>query len=194
MAFVLSPSEIVERLRALGEVKAPLWLGGGVAVDFHVGRWTRPHGDVDLIGFHQDRGRLADELSQVGVSLAQDGAWTTKWSFHGCQPADIEIIFVEQSDPERESGTLVIGPDDMIGGAPGRYTFVDGHLSPTRYAELDGVQARITSAEGEWLSRARAAGGGVIPGRPPHQKIAHDRRLLEVLTSERRRRELLGRP
>ncbi len=126
--------------------------------------------------------------------LAQDGAWTTKWSFRGRQPADIEIVFVEHSQPERASGTLVIPRDDATGGRAGGYPFVDGYLSLTRWAELDGVRFRITSAEGEWLNRARATGGGVIPGRRAQPKLAHDRRLLEALVPERRRRELLALP
>ena len=190
--LVLSTVEVVERLRALAEVRVPLWLAGGVAVDFHVGRWTRAHADVDLVAFHRDRGPLAEALSHVGVLLAQDGAWTTKWSFRGRQPADIEIVFVEHSQPERASGTLVIPRDDATGARAGRYPFVEGYLSLTRWAELDGVRFRVTSAEGEWLNRAKATGGGVIPGRRAKPELAHDRRLLEALVSERRRGELLA--
>lgn len=43
------------------------WLFGGWAVDFHVGRVTRPHGDIDIAVWSDDRARLA--------TLLLDDAW-----------------------------------------------------------------------------------------------------------------------
>ena len=47
-----SPVSEAETLDVLSLLNArlsePVWLFGGVAVDFLVGRWTRPHGDIDL--------------------------------------------------------------------------------------------------------------------------------------------------
>ena len=44
----LDPDEILASLRELAGISEPLWLTGGVAVDFLAGRWTRPHSDIDL--------------------------------------------------------------------------------------------------------------------------------------------------
>jgi hypothetical protein len=45
----VSEVEILDTLSLLNaRLSEPVWLFGGVAVDFLVGRWTRPHGDIDL--------------------------------------------------------------------------------------------------------------------------------------------------
>ena len=64
----ISTSLIIDTLRELNErVSVPLWLFGGVAVDFLVGRWTRPHSDIDLNTYAESRDALSpDELSRIG--------------------------------------------------------------------------------------------------------------------------------
>ena len=54
----IAPANILQHLRALDGITPPLWLMGGVAVDFLVGRWTRPHKDLDLIAFSPTRAAL----------------------------------------------------------------------------------------------------------------------------------------
>jgi hypothetical protein len=61
------------QLAAIGELGAALdaaglehWLFGGWAVDFLVGRRTRPHEDVDLAMWLRDRARLHDCLLAAG--------------------------------------------------------------------------------------------------------------------------------
>ena len=56
----------MQQLHALGEVTALLesnaldyWLFGGWAVDFHVGRITREHADVDLAVWREHEDRVA---------------------------------------------------------------------------------------------------------------------------------------
>jgi Aminoglycoside-2''-adenylyltransferase len=63
-----------EQLAALAELDQVLsahgfeyWLFGGWAVDFHVGRVTRTHGDIDLAIWR-------DNLEDV-VALLRDGGW-----------------------------------------------------------------------------------------------------------------------
>lgn len=63
----------MQQLHALGEVTALLdgdgieyWLFGGWAVDFHVGRVTREHDDVDLAVWLQDEKRVASLLHANG--------------------------------------------------------------------------------------------------------------------------------
>jgi Aminoglycoside-2''-adenylyltransferase len=183
----IEPAEVCERLRALAITAPPLWLSGGVAVDFLVGRWTRPHKDVDLVALEPDRGQLQRELAEGGFLLVQDGAWTTRWSLGAGADADVEIIFVEPAAPD--TGVLVVPEDDPAGGRAGRYPFVAGYLDPRRFRVLDGVRARVCSPEGEWLNRV--TGGDLVPGRGSDPKIRHDVRLLESLLPAARRRELL---
>lgn len=69
----IAPANILQYLRALDGITPPLWLTGGVAVDFLVGRWTRLHKDLDLIALSPARAALQTELGARGFSLAQEG-------------------------------------------------------------------------------------------------------------------------
>jgi GNAT superfamily N-acetyltransferase len=69
----------VQQLHALGEVTALLesngieyWLFGGWAVDFHVGRVTREHDDVDLAVWLEDEKRVASLLHASGWQHAPE--------------------------------------------------------------------------------------------------------------------------
>jgi hypothetical protein len=181
---------ILDRLRALSSITPHLWLTGGVAVDFLVGRWTRPHQDLDLVAFSPGRLVLQAELSARGFSLAQDGAWTTRWTAGaaGAAEADVEIVFVEPAEPR--TGVLVIPAHDAAGGRAGRYPLSSGCLDPDRFGTLDGVSFRVCSAESEWLGRM--TGGDLVPGRTMDPKTRHDLELLESLVPAARRYELLA--
>jgi hypothetical protein len=52
---------------ALGE-RVRWWLFGGWALDFHAGRHTRPHGDIELFVAHEDAGELDESLRALGFS------------------------------------------------------------------------------------------------------------------------------
>lgn len=175
MGSAISNDEILATLRELAaHVATPLWLFGGVAVDFLVGRWTRPHGDIDLNALASDRDRLTAELHHLGYRTTEHG-WLTQW-FHQSDRRRLEIVFLERSAVGGIE--LVIHPEDPI-GIPGRYPMVDSYLEAARFATLAGVTFRVSSPEGEWL--ARATGRDVVGDRALDPKLAHDRRLLEQL-------------
>jgi hypothetical protein len=186
--MAIQPAEILDVLRALSSVASPMWLSGGVAVDFLVGRWTRPHKDLDLVAFTPHRGRLERELGARGFALAHDEVWTTRWTVAGRPGADLEIVFVKPASPQ--TGVLVVPAADPTHGRARRFPFIAGYLDPRRYRELDGVRFRTCSAEGEWLNRLVSA--DLVPGRKPEPKLQHDVQLLQWLIPESRRRELLG--
>jgi hypothetical protein len=178
MGAGISNGEILETLATLNSaLTRPVWLFGGVAVDFLVGRWTRPHGDIDINTYDEYRDQLTRELQAIGF-YSEDAGWLTHWARRGVEWR-LEIVFLERG-PEH-SGILVIHPDDAV-GVPGRYAMPAGYLDPNRYATLDGVTFRVCSPSGEWL--ARAPGLNVIEGRPLDPKIEHDRLLLEGLLTE----------
>jgi len=175
MGTQLTNDEILATLRELNAtVTRPLWLFGGVAVDFLVGRWTRPHGDIDLNTLSIHREDLAQELQRIGYATADRG-WLTHWH-QQASGRRIELVFLE---PRDDGGAeLVIREGDSV-GLPGRYATVPGYLDPARFGQLEGVPFRVCSAPGEWLARSR--GSGVVAGRKPDPKLEHDRRLLERL-------------
>ena len=66
-------SNTSDQLAALAELHQLLenndiayWLFGGWAVDFHAGRVTRAHGDIDIAVWLDDRVRLAELLERQG--------------------------------------------------------------------------------------------------------------------------------
>lgn len=182
----LQPGTILDTLRELAaRVETPLWLFGGVAVDFLVGRWTRPHGDIDLNAFEEDRARLTRELTAIGYQTADTG-WMTRWT-QAATGREIEIVFLQRD--ASGGAVLEIRRGESI-GIPGRYPMKHGYLDTDRWAELEGVRFRVSHPLGEW--RARMMGSGVVASRAPSPKLEHDRRLLETLTSEAERRACMG--
>lgn len=88
----------VEKARSLpptqlGDDKIIAWLLGGVAVDFLVGRWTRPHEDIDLNTFAEFRVDLTCELHQIDYHTSDSG-WLTHWYQQGSNRF-IELVFLE---------------------------------------------------------------------------------------------------
>ena len=169
----VSEVEILDTLSLLNaRLSEPVWLFGGVAVDFMVGRWTRPHSDIDLNAYTNSRERLTEELEAIGFRSADKG-WLTNWRRDG-RPWRLELVFLERT--QDDSAVLVIAPDAPV-GIPGRHRMPAGYLDPERYAALDGVRFRVCSPSGEWLARTNAI--QVIAGRQPEPKLEHDRLLLE---------------
>ena len=160
-----------------------MWLFGGVAVDFLVGRWTRPHGDIDLNAYAEDRSQLTRELKTVGFHT-NDTGWLTHW-MKGELAWRLEIVFLERGT--EDSGIVVIRPEDSV-GVPGSYATLPGYLDPNRRATLDGVTFRVCSPSGEWLARANQ--NQFIPNRQPDPKLPHDLLLLETIISPTELRSL----
>ncbi len=182
--------QLLALLGSLNRAHTPLWLTGGVAVDFLVGRWTREHKDLDLIALSPDRAGLESELIALGFQTVFDSGWNTRWSFHteSGPCSDLEIVFVEPLAPD--TGTLVIAPNDRAGARPGRYPLLPYALAPERRACMEGITFRVCSAEYEWWARHRSA--ALVPGRTLEPKIAHDLGLLETLVPAERRAALLA--
>ncbi len=177
MGAGISNREILETLTKLNAVLSqPVWLFGGVGVDFLVGRWTRPHGDIDICTYDDYRAKLTQELNSTGFHT-QDTGWITHWACGGAAWR-LEVVFFERA-PEH-SGILVI-PPGAGAGVPGRYPTLPDYLDPERRATLEGATFRVCSPAGEWL--ARAPGLEVVKGRPADPKVEHDRLLLEGLLS-----------
>ncbi|MDN5726711.1 MAG: hypothetical protein L0G99_12390 [Propionibacteriales bacterium] len=116
---------IAELLALADSVRAPVWLRGGWAMDFHLGRVTRPHTDIDWFARTADLPRLLPLLVDAGfddvttaaagqqVDLVRDGVE------HG-----IALINVSTG----EAAVTVAGgpfagepwPEGMINGSLGR--------------------------------------------------------------------------
>jgi hypothetical protein len=75
----------------------PHWLFGGWAVDFHVGRVTRIHDDIDIAVLAADARRVHDLLSQRGWDVVDeaDGYRTYRRG-----DVHVDVAWVDDDDPE----------------------------------------------------------------------------------------------
>jgi hypothetical protein len=171
MGPAISNQQILDTLRELADgVSVPLWLFGGVAVDFMVGRWTRPHSDIDLNAWSEDRPRLSGELSRLGYRCKDQG-WLTHW-WQDSTGRFIEVVFLER-DGQGEAMLRI--PQGAPVGIPGIHPLWPDYVRAERFGELEGLRFRVGSPAGEWLGRKKS----VIAGRTPEPKVAHDLALLE---------------
>ena len=113
--------------------KVAYWLFGGWAVDFHAGRVTRAHDDIDIAIWSHDGARLATLLRDRGwlhcPEADEDGY--TRYERNGIR---LEVAFVERD--QRGHGYT------PLSGGRGEWpadSFGDD------VAELDGVRARVVS-------------------------------------------------
>jgi hypothetical protein len=164
---------ILDTLREFnGKISIPLWLFGGVAVDFLVGRWTRAHSDIDLNTLSESRIELTEQLERIGYHTSDTG-WLTHWWQDGTGHG-IELVFLDRAGDG--SAELNI-PLDAPVGIPGCYPLWPDYLNLKRFATLEGVSFRVGSPAGEWLGRTKA----VVAGRTREPKVEHDIALLEPL-------------
>jgi hypothetical protein len=107
------------------------WVFGGWAVDFHAGRASRPHDDLDLAVWARDHSQIAGLLTKEGWAHApepdEDGY--TGYERGGVR---LELAFLESS----EDGT-VYTPLEL-----GRGAWPEGAFGQD-IAELGGVRARL---------------------------------------------------
>jgi hypothetical protein len=107
------------------------WLFGGWAVDFHAGRVSRPHDDLDLAVWVEDRDRIAGLLAADGWSHApdEDEDGYTGYEREGVR---LELAFIERSHEGTVYTPLESGRGSWHAGAFG-----------DDVAELHGVGARV---------------------------------------------------
>jgi hypothetical protein len=129
-----------EQLAAIGSLNELLtradmeyWLFGGWAVDFHAGRITRPHDDVDIAVWARDVGRVAALLERSGWRHTPDAEEDGYTAFER-DDVRLEVAFLERGDDE------IFTP--LRGGARGEWP--DGAFREC-VAELGGARARLVS-------------------------------------------------
>ena len=109
------------------------WLFGGWAVDFHAGRITRAHADLDLAVWAEDLDRIAALLTTDGWTHAPE-RWEDGYTGYERGGVRLELAFLAQ-DNKGETYTPLV---DGRGNWPARSFGDDTAL-------LDGVRARVIS-------------------------------------------------
>jgi hypothetical protein len=87
--------EINEICSSLG---ANIWLRGGWAIDFLLGKVTRAHSDIDLVTLIQHRTELEQSLVSAGFQQIPVTEFQTDFLKGG---VDISFVFVERSNEGR---------------------------------------------------------------------------------------------
>lgn len=72
-----------------------LWLRGGWAIDFLLGRITRSHSDIDLVTWLQYREHLEQALVNAGFQIKPVGQFQTDFLKNN---VDVSFVFVRYSD------------------------------------------------------------------------------------------------
>jgi hypothetical protein len=191
--MTLDKTEVLDTLLLLSNgLRSSVWLAGGIGADFHVGRWTRDHGDIDLVALEEDRTRVTTEFTDLGFTMTDDHGWITRWTRYGRDVGELSLAFLRRVDAK--TGNLVIRPEDAGDQlVPGIYPGVPGNLDTERYRTLEGIRFRVMSAEDEWVFAK-----GYRSLRPTARKsksVEHNLALLETIISEddrERLRPLIG--
>jgi hypothetical protein len=109
------------------------WLRGGWALDFMVGRVTRPHADLDLVLWNRRRSRAHATLLASGFRLERTLPVQTDWQKDG---VEITCIYLAR----RPDGTIV-----TVGTAYGLEWEWAPEALPLRRHHLGGVHARVVN-------------------------------------------------
>ncbi|MHC0038248.1 nucleotidyltransferase domain-containing protein [Pseudoneobacillus sp. C159] len=74
------------------------WLRGGWAIDFHIGKITREHSDLDLVTLTSNRETLEQLLVATGYQLIPIGKFQTDFLKNN---VDISLVFVNLTEDGR---------------------------------------------------------------------------------------------
>ncbi|GHI08856.1 aminoglycoside adenylyltransferase [Streptomyces cellostaticus] len=144
-----------------------LWLRGGWAMDFFLGKVTRDHGDIDWFAWAWDAAALADVLTRLGHTPVPG------------PPSDLQLDFVKDG---LDSSFTLLDRD-----AAGRITVAGGPWAGTPWPDglLDAEPGRIGTLEAPIVSpRAQIEIKRMMPvwdaSRPRRTKDAEDVARLEA--------------
>lgn len=154
---------VTDQLAAIAELDHVLkqhslayWLFGGWAVDFHAGRVTRDHADVDIAIWADDRSRLATLLSAAGWQHRPEAGEDGYTCFQrGAER--LEVAFLARDEDGTVYTPLDVGrgswPTDSFGDAVGTLHGVQACLVSRESLIADKSNLR---ADGETAAKDRA--------------------------------------
>lgn len=157
---------IREIVNACRRARIRVWLRGGWALDFHLGRLTRAHDDVDLVTWLRHRVRVRVLMLALGYAEIPTVAPHLKFRKRG---QEVGVVFVQSAGKGR------------VRGVPTDWGWIAGALLRTPRS-LDGVACRVVSPRQLLAEKLRYERNTRRPLRPKDQD------------SIRALRELLRRP
>jgi hypothetical protein len=118
--------------RLLDEAPMRFWLRGGWALDFHLGRFTREHADIDLVTWLRHRERIRILLTGHGFSIVP--GYPEPQLVLEKRGQEASFLFITRDD-----GAIVVSGYEAWPFSPGSF--------PERRETLGHVSARVVSAE-----------------------------------------------
>ena len=109
-----------------------IWVRGGWAIDFHLGRITREHSDLDLVAWIKHRELLEKELVRAGYKKIPVSEYQTDFLK---KDVDASIVFVCLSDN-----------GEIFANSFPEWVWTKGAL-PDRQHTLEGVTSRVLSPQ-----------------------------------------------
>ena len=143
-------------------------LMGGWALDFLLGRVTRPHDDVDLFVWATDAEKIRDLLTLNGYTYQEDYSNPDYSAFFRKHEQLIDFTFLERNE---YNGIRVAGP------------FQEWALPQTCFsrtsASLDGIECPVLNAAGQIHLKAELR--KFLPDWPERRKDIDDLALLRQM-------------
>ena len=164
----------LEVLREIDDIlsreRVRYWLRGGWAIDFLLGRVTRPHADLDLVTWQRHRRRIERALVEAGFRVDRELAVQTDLVK---DEQDVTFVYLERA----ADGSIVAH------GVP-EWVWQPTAL-PLRRHCLQGIRARVVAPE-HMLNDQETWEEGT--GRPPRPKDARTKEILrEIIRTSRDR-------
>lgn len=157
----------LEVLREIDEIlsreRVRYWLRGGWAIDFLLGRVTRPHADLDLVVWQRHRQRIERALVDAGFQVDRELPVQTDLVKDG---QDITFVYLERD----RDGTIVAH------GVP-EWPWEPSAL-PDRRHRLHDIRARVVSPEHMLEDQETWE---EATGRSPRPKDAQTKKLLREI-------------
>jgi hypothetical protein len=138
--------EIRGLCQAFAEAEVAYWLFGGWAVDFHAGRVTRAHSDVDIAVWRRDLTVVRSLLAGAGWGVLTDRPGDGYVTFER-KRVRLDIAFLERDS----TGAIYTPTDD------GRGEWPEGSFG-TAIVSLLGVDAHIVDAKSLIADKAESHG------------------------------------
>lgn len=166
----MDPAEQLEAIAAVSSLGMRLWLRGGWAMDFFLGRVTRAHRDVDWFAWSSDAELLAAALTHRGYELLPEPAHDRRLDFvrHG---VDLSFALIDRD----AAGDVVVAGGPWAGKRwpAGMLDWPAGRIGDLRCPIISpSAQIEIKKMMPVW-----------VPGAPRRAKDAADIALLEAATA-----------
>ncbi|MDW2878247.1 MULTISPECIES: nucleotidyltransferase domain-containing protein [Bacillaceae] len=165
-----SQFKVLAEISTISEINGiEFWLRGGWAIDFLLGRMTRPHDDIDLVTWIKNREHLEDELVKSGYEKT-----SVKEEFRDRQSdfrkENVEISFCYI--------TRLADGELIMNGLPEWIWRPDSLLPQTLF--LNGISAHVLHPK--QLLEEKMVYEQI--GRTPRQKDSESKRILRQIIDE----------